>query len=103
MICWQFSPMRQLGVCPGNRNNPKLTHGAGRRYAARVKTSYSRGPENAPSDNVMFPFRKILFPVDYSPPCEAVVPYVKDMLHRFSADLTLVHAYGAEALAYSQL
>jgi nucleotide-binding universal stress UspA family protein len=51
----------------------------------------------------MFPFRKILFPVDYSPPCEAMVPYVKDMLHRFSADLTLVHAYGAEALAYSQL
>jgi nucleotide-binding universal stress UspA family protein len=51
----------------------------------------------------MFPFRKILFSVDYSPPCEAVVPYIKDMLRHFSADLTLVHAYGAEALAYSQL
>lgn len=47
----------------------------------------------------MFPFRKILFPVDYSPACSAVIPYVKEMLRHFSADLTLVHAYGAEALA----
>jgi nucleotide-binding universal stress UspA family protein len=51
----------------------------------------------------MLPFRKILFPVDYSPPCEAVIPYVKEMARRFSADLTVVHAYGAEALASSQL
>jgi hypothetical protein len=27
--------MRQLGVCTWNRNNPKLTHGAGRRHADR--------------------------------------------------------------------
>src|ERR1022692_3092447 len=32
----EFSPMRQLGVCTGNRNNPKLTHGAGRHRAVRV-------------------------------------------------------------------
>jgi len=51
----------------------------------------------------MFPFRKIMFPVDYSAPCEAIVPHVKEMLHRFSADLTLVHACGAESLAYSEL
>lgn len=51
----------------------------------------------------MFPFRKILLPVDYSEPCEAVVPYAKETASRFSADLTLVHAYGAEALAYSKL
>jgi nucleotide-binding universal stress UspA family protein len=51
----------------------------------------------------MFPFRKILFPVDYSAPCEAVVPYVKEMVRHFSADLTLVHAYGPEALAFSEL
>jgi nucleotide-binding universal stress UspA family protein len=51
----------------------------------------------------MFPFRKILFPVDYSAPCDAVVPYVKEMVQRFSADLSLVHAYGPEALAYSEL
>jgi nucleotide-binding universal stress UspA family protein len=46
----------------------------------------------------MLPFRKILFPVDYSEPCQAVVPYVKDMLRQFSAELTLVHAYGPAAL-----
>jgi len=51
----------------------------------------------------MFPFRKILFPVDYSEPCEAVVPYVQELVERFSSDLTLVHAYGAEALAYTEL
>jgi nucleotide-binding universal stress UspA family protein len=51
----------------------------------------------------MLPFRKILFPVDYSPPCEAVIPYVKETARRFSADLTVVHAYGAEALASSPL
>ena len=41
----------------------------------------------------MLPFKKILFPVDYSPSCNAVVPYVKDMAQHFSASLTLVHAY----------
>jgi nucleotide-binding universal stress UspA family protein len=51
----------------------------------------------------MIPFRRILFPVDYSEPCLAVVPYVKDMLRRFPADLSLVHAYGPEALAFSEL
>jgi nucleotide-binding universal stress UspA family protein len=51
----------------------------------------------------MLPFRKILFPVDYSPPCRAIVPYVKEMVRHFDAQLTLVHAYGPEALAYSDL
>ncbi len=51
----------------------------------------------------MLPFKQILMPVDYSAPCNAAIPYVKEMLHRFSAGLTLVHAYGAEALAYVQL
>jgi len=51
----------------------------------------------------MLPFRKILFPVDYSEPCEAIVPYVAEMQRHFSAELSLVHAYGAEALAYSPL
>jgi|SRR5581483_4535640 len=41
----------------------------------------------------MLPFKKILFPVDYSPSCNGVVPYVKDMAEHFSAELTLVHAY----------
>lgn len=57
----------------------------------------------------MLPFRRILFPVDYSEPCLAVVPYVKDLLRQTEeaaqgpAQLTMVHAYGAEALAYSEL
>ena len=41
----------------------------------------------------MLPFKKILFPVDYSPSCTAMVPYVKDMAQHFDADLTLLHAY----------
>ena len=41
----------------------------------------------------MLPFKKILFPVDYSPACEAMVPYVEDMTRHFSADLALLHAY----------
>jgi len=41
----------------------------------------------------MLPFKKILFPVDYSPSCTAMVPYVNDMIRHFSAELTLVHAF----------
>ena len=41
----------------------------------------------------MLPFKKVLFPVDYSASCASMVPYVKDMTRHFSADLTLVHAY----------
>lgn len=51
----------------------------------------------------MLPFRKVLFPVDYSEPCLAIVPSVVELLQHFSAELTVVHAYGAEALAYSPL
>ncbi len=51
----------------------------------------------------MLPFRKILFPVDYSEPCRAIVPYVAEMRSHFSAELGLIHAYGPEALAYSPL
>jgi nucleotide-binding universal stress UspA family protein len=52
-----------------------------------------------PAENTtMLPFRRILFPVDYSEPCRAVVPYALDMLHHFSAELTLVHAYGPAAV-----
>jgi nucleotide-binding universal stress UspA family protein len=51
----------------------------------------------------MLPFRKILLPVDYSKPCLAVMPYVTEMVQRFSAQLTVVHAYGMEALARGEL
>jgi len=56
----------------------------------------------------MIPFRRILFPVDYSENCRAVVPYIKDMVRHAHpdqgpAELILVHAYGPEALAFSEL
>ena len=51
----------------------------------------------------MLPFRRILAPVDYSEPCKAVIPYVQDTVRHFSAELTLVHSYGPQALALSQL
>jgi nucleotide-binding universal stress UspA family protein len=50
----------------------------------------------------MFPFRRILFPVDYSHPCEAVVPYVREMVRHFDAQLTVLHARTPESLAYGE-
>ncbi len=41
----------------------------------------------------MFPFKRILFPVDFSEPCSAVVPHVLKMTAHFSASLTLLHVY----------
>jgi len=41
----------------------------------------------------MLAFHKILFPVDYYAPCQAVIPYVQEMACRFSAELTAVHAF----------
>lgn len=41
----------------------------------------------------MIPFKKILFPVDYSALCKEMVPHVEQMLTHFSAQLTLVRAY----------
>jgi nucleotide-binding universal stress UspA family protein len=52
----------------------------------------------------MLPFRKIVFPVDYSEPCEAVAPYVQEMVARYSAELTAVHAYAPlDAIAHREL
>lgn len=39
----------------------------------------------------MVPFRKILFPVDFSPACSAMAPYVSDMQQRNQAQLILLH------------
>jgi nucleotide-binding universal stress UspA family protein len=50
----------------------------------------------------MLPFRTILFPVDYTAPCRAMVPYVRDMTTHFSAQLTLLHAYGHGEAAYDE-
>ncbi|MGA2880551.1 MAG: universal stress protein [Bryobacteraceae bacterium] len=52
----------------------------------------------------MLPFHKILFPVDYSAPCQAVIPYVQEMASHFSAELTLCFAYAPlNAIAHSEL
>jgi nucleotide-binding universal stress UspA family protein len=52
----------------------------------------------------MLPFRKILFPVDYSEACQTVAPYVQEMVGRYSAELTVVHAYApSAAIANSEL
>src|ERR1700722_9407752 len=44
----------------------------------------------------MLPFRRILFPVDYSEPCLATVPHVHAMARHHSAELALVHAYALQ-------
>jgi nucleotide-binding universal stress UspA family protein len=49
----------------------------------------------------MVPFKRILFPVDYSDRCQFVIPYVQEMARHFSAELTLVHAYGVGAIPYT--
>ncbi len=41
----------------------------------------------------MIPFRRILFPVDYSEPCLAVVPHVQAMVRQLSSDLTVLKAF----------
>lgn len=52
----------------------------------------------------MLPFHKILFPVDYSEPCRAVIPYVQEMAHHFSAELTVCHAFAPlAAMVHSEL
>ena len=52
----------------------------------------------------MLPFHKIPFPVDYSAPCQAVIPYVQEMACRYSAELTVCHAYAPlGAIAQSEL
>jgi nucleotide-binding universal stress UspA family protein len=52
----------------------------------------------------MLPFRKIVFPVDYSEPCQAVASYVQEMTRRYSAELTAVHAYAPlDAIGHSEL
>ncbi|MEO8100495.1 MAG: universal stress protein [Acidobacteriota bacterium] len=51
----------------------------------------------------MLPFRKILFPIDYSDASRAIVPHVRDAVRHFSAELMLVHAYGPEGLSFVDL
>jgi nucleotide-binding universal stress UspA family protein len=51
----------------------------------------------------MLPFKRILFPVDYSDRCQSVIPYVQEMTRHFSAPLTVVRAYGVGAIPYAEL
>src|ERR1700684_4186130 len=39
----------------------------------------------------MTEFNHILFPVDFSPICEASIPAVKEMVRQYKARLTLLH------------
>jgi nucleotide-binding universal stress UspA family protein len=40
----------------------------------------------------MLPFRKILFPVDFSDRCRAMAPVVRETVRKFDAELVLLHA-----------
>lgn len=51
----------------------------------------------------MLPFRNILFPVDFSEPCQAIAPRVREMRERFDAELTLVHAVDAAPLVLGSM
>jgi len=48
-------------------------------------------------------FRNILFPVDFSEACEAVVPHVRSLCERFQASLTLAHFVYIPATSYAVL
>jgi nucleotide-binding universal stress UspA family protein len=41
----------------------------------------------------MLPFRRILFAVDFSEACKAIVPHVQEMRRHNNAELTLLHAF----------
>ncbi len=43
----------------------------------------------------MTPFRKILFPIDFSDAAIAMVPYVAEMAQRFNASVTVLNAFNA--------
>lgn len=51
----------------------------------------------------MLPFRKIVFPVDYSDACRSIVPFVKSAVEHFGAELAIIHAYGPEGLSFVDL
>ncbi len=46
----------------------------------------------------MMPFRKIVYAVDFSQPCRAAAPYVKDMVRHESAELVVFHAFDVAPL-----
>jgi nucleotide-binding universal stress UspA family protein len=50
----------------------------------------------------MIPFRRILFPVDFSDSCRALVPSVHAMAGHFGASVTLVHAFEQPVVFYGE-
>ncbi len=48
----------------------------------------------------MIPFRRILFPVDFSPACLATVPHVRELVKHNQAHLTLFHAADPTVLVF---
>lgn len=44
----------------------------------------------------MFPYRRIVFPVDFSQANLAIVPFVSDLVRHFQAELHLIHACAPE-------
>jgi nucleotide-binding universal stress UspA family protein len=51
----------------------------------------------------MLPFRRILFPVDFSDASAKMAPLVRDTAQRFAADLHLVHAYELPPIYYGDV
>lgn len=75
----------------------------GDRTTREVAGSFDfRGGELAPKLLffwAMLPFRKVLFPVDFSEACLQIVPRVREKLDRFQAELLLVNAMNPAPLA----
>jgi nucleotide-binding universal stress UspA family protein len=53
----------------------------------------SLSPQEAPSMATAFPFRRILFPFDFSETAAAMAPLVSAMAKKFEAPVTVVHAF----------
>jgi len=48
-------------------------------------------------------FHKVLFPVDLSPRCTDIAPYVAAVAHKFESELILLHVFGVyDGLAYGE-
>jgi nucleotide-binding universal stress UspA family protein len=51
----------------------------------------------------MLPFRRILFPVDYSEACNLIVPSVARMADHFQSEITLLHACPWPVVLYGEM
>ena len=51
----------------------------------------------------MFPFQRVLFPVDFSESNGEIIPHIEYMVEHFSAQLTLLHVYEPHLQVYTEL